>query len=76
MRKYTEKFIAWCAEDTPAARFERSVVQAIVGIVCGIITYFAADNAIASTVVAPAVMAFLAPFMAVIGKKAEDDGGN
>lgn len=76
MRKYTQKFIAWCAEDTPAARFERSVVQGVIGAGVGILSGVAASNPVVGAVVAPCIMALIAPVQAWIGKAAGDEREN
>ena len=33
MRRITEAFVAWCADDSAAARFERTVVQGVLAAV-------------------------------------------
>lgn len=71
--KVTDGFIEWCARDTASARFQRSVVQGVIGVGCGILAAIAADNAIVGTYVAPTVMAVLAPAMKAIGNKGEVD---
>ena len=51
--------MAWCAEDSAAARFERTVVQGIIGVVVGAVSYWFAGDGITAIVVAPVVMAVL-----------------
>lgn len=67
----TERFVDWCARDTAAARFERSVVQGVIGVGVGIITAYATSDPIMGTFVAPTVMAVLAPIQKAIGNKGE-----
>lgn len=71
--KATNGFIEWCARDTPAARFQRSVVQGVIGVGCGILAAVATNNPIVGTYVAPTVMAIIAPIQAAIGNKGEVD---
>lgn len=73
--KATSGFIDWCARDTAEARFQRSVVQGVIGVGCGILAAAAANNPIVGTYVAPTVMAVLAPIMKAIGNKGEVDDG-
>lgn len=74
MRKITERFVSWCAEDTPAARFERSIAQGVIGAAVGMLSGVAASNPVVGAVVAPCVMAIIAPIQAQIGKAAGSDG--
>ena len=71
MRRFTERFIAWCAEDSAAARFERSVAQAILGIACAGISLGAGAPEWFTVSVAPVIMAVLAPVQHAIGNKGE-----
>ena len=71
--KATNGFIEWCARDTAAACFQRSVVQGVIGVGCGILAAFATNNPIVGTYVAPTVMAVLAPIQKAIGNKGEVD---
>lgn len=75
-RTITERFVDWCAKDTAAARFERSVAQGIIGVGTGIFTATATNDPILGTVVAPVVMAILAPIQKAIGNKGEVGDGN
>lgn len=67
-RRATEAFVAWCAEDTPAAKFERTVAQGVVGAVVAGVTTGIWGAAFATAL----VMAVLAPVQAQIGRKADD----
>lgn len=73
MRKAIKKFMAWCAEDSAAARFERTVVQGIIGVVVGAVSYWFAGDGITAIVVAPVVMAVLSPAQSAIGNRGEID---
>lgn len=71
MRKFTERFTEWCAEDSKAARFERSVFQAVVGLVGAGISAWANAPEWFTVGVAPVIMAVLAPTMKAVGNKGE-----
>ena len=64
-RRVTEGFCAWCAEDTPAAKFERTVAQ---GVVASVAAGLATGQWGAAFAVALA-MAVLSPVQAMIGEK-------
>lgn len=36
--KATDAFVAWCAEDTAGARFQRAVVQGVIAVLVGGLT--------------------------------------
>ena len=40
-RTLRQRFFDWCAEDSAAARFERSVAQGVIGVAAGIVTAYA-----------------------------------
>lgn len=67
----TDKFIKWCARDTAAARFQRSVAQGVIGIASGALSAWATQDPFVGTVVAPTVMCVLSPVMKAIGNKGE-----
>lgn len=69
IRKATSKFIEWCADDSPAARFERTIAQGVIGIAIGALSGIAGAPEWASALVIPVTMAFLAPIQAAIGSK-------
>lgn len=69
MRKFTNRFVAWCADDSAAARFERTVAQGLVGVAAGMVTYYITGEGAATVVVAPLLMAFLSPIQKAIGEK-------
>lgn len=70
MRKITSKFVEWCAEDTPAAKFERTLAQGVVAAVVVAVTTGTWGAAFATAL----IMAVLAPVQAQIGKADEVDG--
>lgn len=67
MRKITEKFIAWCADDSAAARFERSVVQGVVAVIAVGVTTGEWGAAAATG----AIMAVISPIQKALGSKGE-----
>lgn len=69
--KATDSFVAWCAEDTPSARLQRTVVQGIVGVAAASVAYYITGDGVASIVIAPAIMAVLSPIQKAIGNKGE-----
>lgn len=70
VRRITEKFTGWCAEDSTAARFERTLAQGVIAaVVAGVST-----GKWGTAFVVALVMAILAPIQAEIGKGQEDSG--
>lgn len=69
MRKLTEKFVAWCNDNSPAARLERTIAQGIIGVGIGIISTMATGEGLVGMIAAPIAMAILSPVMAQIGKQ-------
>lgn len=67
IRKATEKFTGWCAEDTTAARFERTLAQGVIAaVVVGVTT-----GEWGMSFATAAIMAVLTPIQAEIGKGQE-----
>ncbi|WP_139652782.1 hypothetical protein [Raoultibacter phocaeensis] len=71
MRKITERFVAWCADDCAAARFERTVVQGLIGVAVSAMTYCGTGDGAIAVIVVPAVMAVLSPLQKAIGNRGE-----
>lgn len=65
--KFTNAFIEWCARDTAAARFQRTVVQGIVGVIVGGLTTGEWTGALFVAF----VMAVIAPFQKAMANKGE-----
>lgn len=72
-RTLRQRFFDWCAEDSAAARFERSVAQGLIGVASGILAAYATQDPIIGTVVAPTVMAVLAPLQKILGNRGKVD---
>ena len=69
IRKATEKFTGWCAEDTTAARFERTLAQGVIAAVVVVTT-----GEWGMSFATAAIMAVLTPIQAEIGKGQEGAG--
>lgn len=69
VRKATDKFIEWCADDSPAARLERTIAQGVIGVAVGALSGIAGAPEWVSAVIIPVTMAILAPIQASIGSK-------
>lgn len=67
-RRVTEAFVSWCAENTPAAKFERTVAQGVVAAVIAGVTTGEWGAAFAVAL----IMAVLAPVQAKIGEPEDD----
>lgn len=67
-RTITERFIDWCARDTDAARFQRSVAQGVIGVGVACLTSISEAPEIVTILVIPTVMVVLAPIQSAIGK--------
>lgn len=65
--KATDTFISWCACDTASARFQRSVVQGILGVLVGGLT----TGEWTGAVVVGVIMAVISPIQKAIGNKGE-----
>lgn len=72
--KAADGFVAWCAEDTPGARLQRTIVQGVIGVAGAAVAYYITGDGVASTVVAPVIMSVLAPLQKAIANKGEVDG--
>ena len=71
IRKATNAFVAWCADNSPAAKFERTVAQGLVGVGIACLTGLSGAPEWVQFAVVPSVMAVLAPIQAEIGKTHE-----
>lgn len=69
--KMTDGFVAWCAEDTAGARLQRTVVQGVIGVAASAVAYYLTGDGVQGIVLAPLVMAVLAPVQKAIGNKGE-----
>lgn len=67
IRKCSSKFVAWCADDTPAARFERTVAQGIVGVMMSMLSAWANAPEWVTISITPLTMAVLSPVQSYIG---------
>lgn len=72
IRRMSEGFIEWCADNSAAARLERTVAQGFIGIIAALIAAAITDNGFVGTVMAPMLMAVLSPIQALIGKNLEE----
>lgn len=63
----TDRFIEWCARDTASARFQRSIVQGVIGVIVGGMT----TGEWTGAVVVGLVMAVISPVQKAIGNKGE-----
>ena len=68
MRRFTEAFVNWCADPSPAARFERTVAQ---GVLAAVAVGVASGEWGASFGTA-VITAVLAPVQAALGKGADE----
>lgn len=71
IRKTTNAFVAWCADNSPAAKFERTVAQGLVGVGIACLTGLTGAPEWVQFAVVPATMAVLAPIQAQIGASDE-----
>lgn len=69
MRKLTEGFVSWCADNSAAAKFERTVAQGVIGAVAVGVTTGEWGAAFATAL----IMAVLSPIQAQIGKASDDE---
>lgn len=71
--KATDGFVEWCAKDTPGARLQRTIAQGVIGVASSAVAYYITGDGAAAVVVAPVIMAILAPVQKAIGNKGEVD---
>nr|DAZ73574.1 MAG TPA: hypothetical protein [Caudoviricetes sp.] len=71
IRKATNAFVAWCADNSAAAKFERTVAQGLVGVGIACLTGLSGSPEWVQFAIVPTVMAVLAPIQAEIGKTHE-----
>ena len=71
IRKSTNAFVSWCADNSAAAKFERTVVQGLVGVGIACLTGLSGAPEWVQFAIVPTVMAVLAPIQAEIGKTHE-----
>lgn len=71
IRKATNAFVAWCADNSAAAKFERTVAQGLVGVGIACLTGLTGSPEWVQFAIVPTVMAVLAPIQAEIGKTNE-----
>lgn len=67
-----EKFIAWCANDSAAARLERTIIQGVIGAFIAAFPQMVGLLTLpewATALVVAVVMAIIAPIMKAIGNK-------
>ena len=68
----TDKFLRWCAKDTSAARFQRTVLQGLIGTVATVLpqmlTGFFFPEWVTALIVA-ASMAILSPIQSALGNE-------
>lgn len=67
IRKTTNAFVVWCADNSPAAKLERTVAQGVIGVGIAVLTGFAGAPEWVQLAVIPTAMAILAPIQAAIG---------
>ena len=71
----TEKFINWCHSPSATARFERTVVQAVLSVLATQLPQWLSTVQLpdwVNAIIVPSVMAILSIVMAEIGKNADD----
>ncbi|MEY8460152.1 hypothetical protein AALA69_03360 [Eggerthellaceae bacterium 24-137] len=71
IRRATEAFTSWLCDNSAAAKFERTVAQGVLGVVAAAISAATGMPEWLNALVAPSVMAVLAPSMDMIGKSLE-----
>lgn len=69
LRRATDAFVGWCAEDTASARFERTVAQGVVAAVVAGVTTGSWGAGFATAL----IMAILSPIQAMLGSADEED---
>ena len=67
IRLCTNAIIAWCADNSAAAKLERTIAQALFGLFSAWVSSLAGAPEIVQTVICPTVMAVLTPIMAYVG---------
>ncbi len=71
VRRATEAFTSWLRDNSAAAKFEHTVAQGILGVTAAAISAATGMPEWFNALVAPSVMAVLAPAMDMLGKSLE-----
>lgn len=72
IRRSSERFVEWCADDSAAARLERTIAQGIIGIVAGVVASAITGAGVAGTITAPIAMAIISPIQSFIGSSLKE----
>lgn len=67
IRKLTNAFVEWCADNSPAAKLERTIAQGIVGVAVGCLASISGAPYWVTMAAIPTTMAILSPIQAYIG---------
>ena len=64
IRRASDGFVSWCADNSAAAKLERTVAQGVIGVAVGALAGVAGAPPVVQTLIIPAV---LSPIQARIG---------
>ncbi len=67
VRRASDALVAWCADNSAAAKLERTIAQGVIGVGAAALAGVAGAPPVVQTVIVPAVMAILSPIQAAIG---------
>ena len=67
IRKFTNSIIAWCADNSAAAKLERTIASGVLGVFVAWLSALSGMPEWFNVLVAPTTMAVLTPIMATIG---------
>ena len=67
IRRASDGFVSWCADNSAAAKLERTVAQGVIGVAVGALAGEAGAPPEVQTHIRPVPMALLSPIQARIG---------
>lgn len=67
IRMCTNAIVAWCADNSAAAKLERTIAQALFGLFSSWVSSLAGAPEIVQVVICPTIMAIMSPVMAYVG---------
>lgn len=68
IRKASNAFVAWCADNSPSAKLERTIAQGVIGVGVAALASIGGAPDVVQYLAIPTTMAILSPIQAEIGK--------
>lgn len=75
IRKLSQGFINWCADNSAAAKLERCIFQGVLGVGAALLSSIAGAPEWVQMALIPIVMAIVTPVQAKVGESLEEKEG-